>query len=67
MDQPASGNTRPWGRLVAALTACLVTLIGVICNLDPDVVLWRTLVAALLMGTLVSVGRYVVERFSSSP
>jgi hypothetical protein len=66
MDQPTPGNTWPWGRIAAALTSCLVTLIGVVRDLDPDVILWRAFVASLLMGMLVSVGRYVINQFSPS-
>jgi len=43
-------TTRPWGRIVGLLTACLVTLIGVLCGLEPDVILQRALISSMLVG-----------------
>lgn len=41
---------KPWGFAVAMLTASIVTLIGAIMQLDPDVILWRASLAAVVMG-----------------
>lgn len=49
-----SGNkhqtTQPVGRLVALLGASAVTLTGVIRGLDPDMILMRASVAAVVLG-----------------
>ena len=42
------------------LTACGVTLIGLAVGLEPHVILWRALVSAVLMGSLVSFGMSVI-------
>lgn len=49
-------KAQPWGRLVALLTACFVTLVGVMRGLDPFVVLKRAAVASLVLGLTISVG-----------
>ena len=41
---------RPWIRVVAILTACYVTLMGLMARLDPDVILIRGCVAAAIAG-----------------
>ena len=41
---------RPWSRMVAILTACYVTLVGLMSQLDPDVILIRSFIAAAIAG-----------------
>ncbi len=40
----------PFGMIAAMLTACVATLIGVVCGLEPFVVLVRAVVSAIGMG-----------------
>jgi len=65
MQQPrqAGESKRPWGKIVAVLAACMVTLIGVAANLAPETIFVRALGAALLLGSAASVASYLVERF----
>lgn len=51
----------PFGALAAIITGCLVTLIGVFSDIEPFVVLIRTLVSSIAMGTLVSVGVSIIR------
>lgn len=50
----------PLGRISALLTASAVSLIGLAVGLEPHVILWRAVVAAGLMGCLVSFGVSVI-------
>lgn len=50
----------PLAQVSALLTASAVSLIGLAVGLEPHVILWRSLVAALLMGGLVSFGLSVI-------
>lgn len=50
----------PLGRISALLTASTVALIGLAVGLEPHVILWRAIVAATLMGCLVSFGVSVI-------
>ena len=45
----------PWGRSVGFLAASLIVLVGVVRNLDPDVVLLRASVGGLVLGLLAAV------------
>ena len=38
-------DRRPWGRLTGMLTACVVTVTGVVCGLEPNVILLRAAIA----------------------
>jgi hypothetical protein len=44
----------PWGRAIGLLAACLATLVGVQCGLEPDVILWRALIAGIAAGFLTA-------------
>jgi hypothetical protein len=52
----AKGNAEiPWGSVAALLTACFATIAGLIRGLDPEVILWRAVVSATLVGSLTAV------------
>lgn len=45
-----SERSTPWGRVCALLAACFATLVGVASGLEPDVILLRSLLAAVAVG-----------------
>ncbi|HUS39665.1 MAG TPA: hypothetical protein VMX74_09455 [Pirellulales bacterium] len=47
---PEETPSPPWGRIVGLLTACLVTLIGVLSGLAPDLILQRALISSVIAG-----------------
>lgn len=48
-----SANPRqPWGRICGLLAACGVTLMGVVLGHDPDVILYRAVVAGIVIGVV---------------
>jgi hypothetical protein len=63
---PASRIDWPWGKIGALAAWCAGTLIGIGCGLDPDVILLRTLVAALLVGVTAAVIASVVKKLFPS-
>lgn len=44
---------QPWGLAIGLLTGCVVTLIGVVLDLQPDTILFRALVGGGLVGSLI--------------
>ena len=46
---------QPWGRASGLLTACAVTGVGVCVKLDPDVILRRAAISAVVVGVTISV------------
>lgn len=50
----------PLGKVSALLTASGVSLIGLTIGLEPHVILFRSLVSALVIGTIVSFGLSVI-------
>ena len=56
----------PWGGVVAILSACVVTLIGVLRGIDPDVILWRAVIAAAVLGSITAVANCVMNLFHRS-
>ena len=48
-------NGRPWVRLSAILTACYVTLIGLLAHLDPEIILVRSVLAATVTAVITAV------------
>ena len=50
MDDTAN---QPWGRLTGLLAAAAAMLIGVLRNLDPDVILQRAVVSGVVVGVVV--------------
>jgi hypothetical protein len=59
-------SSRPWGLTIALLTASFVTLVGVACRLEPDVILLRAAGAAAVLGVatriLTGVGQMLTEK-----
>lgn len=51
----------PWGRAAALLAACFATLTGLVRGVDPDVILFRAVVAATLVGGLTAVAACVLH------
>ncbi len=51
----------PLGRISALLTASAVALIGLTVGLEPHVILWRALIAAIVIGSIVSFGLSVID------
>ena len=51
----------PLGRICALLTASAVALIGLGIGLEPHIILWRALVAAIAIGSIVSFGLSVID------
>ncbi len=49
-----SKSRRPWGRFVAMMVACAVTLTGVACGVGPETILKRAVVASVGIGLLVA-------------
>ncbi len=50
----------PLGTVSALLTASVVSLIGLAIGLEPHIILWRALVSAVLIGSIVSFGLGVI-------
>ena len=44
----------PWGRTAGLLMACVVTLVGAICRLEPFEILQRAVIAGVLVGLAVT-------------
>jgi len=51
----------PLAKVSALLTASAVSLAGLAVGLEPHIILWRALIAALVIGSLVSFGLSVVD------
>jgi hypothetical protein len=51
----------PLAKIAALLTASAVSLAGLGIGLEPHIILWRSLLAAIFIGTLVSFGLSVVD------
>ncbi len=58
-------DNRPWGYIVGLLTACLVTLIGVLSGLDPYVILLRAAGASVATGCVTSIVAGLVQVLKS--
>ncbi len=50
----APSHPQPWGRASSLLAGCATTATGIGLGLDPDVILWRTTVSAVVVGAAVS-------------
>lgn len=61
--QPKS--PQPWGRLAGLLAACGTIAMGVLHDLDPDVILVRSLVAAAAVGAIVTIVVRVISQIPS--
>ncbi len=51
----------PLGKIASLLTAGLVSVIGLAIGLEPDVILWRAIIASCLVGCFVAFGVSVVQ------
>ena len=51
----------PLAKVSALLTASAVSLVGLAIGLEPHVILWRALIAAILIGCIVSFGLSVID------
>ncbi len=51
----------PLARICALLTASAVSIVGLVVGLEPHIILWRALVAAIVIGSIVSFGLSVVD------
>lgn len=58
-------RTPPWGSLAALLAGGFATVAGLVRGIDPDVILWRSLVAATLVGALTAVASAVAHSMQS--
>ena len=65
-SEPRQQN-QPWGGAAALLTASLVTLIGVLCGVEPATILLRAFAAGVLLGALVSVAGALMNRSPPAP
>lgn len=44
---------QPWGLIAGLLTACVATLVGVVCQLQPETILFRACAASFAVGLVV--------------
>jgi len=66
MNSAGSLDNWPWGKMTGFLSACVVTLIGVVRDMDPDVILVRALGAGLIVGVMAAVAGRIVNRLLHS-
>ena len=59
-------DRRPWGRLTGMLTACVVTVTGVVCGLEPNVILMRAAIAATVLAIAAAILATVVDTFATA-
>ena len=52
-EKRTTAATQPWGLIAGLLTACVVTLVGVVCQLQPTTILFRATVASFGVGLVV--------------
>ncbi|MBL8848978.1 MAG: hypothetical protein JNG89_04810 [Planctomycetaceae bacterium] len=57
-------HDQPWGRLSGLLAAAGAMLIGVLRNLNPDVILIRAIIAGIVVGSVVNVLNQVLRRIA---
>lgn len=57
----------PWGSVAALLASCFVTIVGVVRGIDPEVILGRAIVAAVVLGSLTSVASAVASKILQQP
>ena len=56
----------PLGKIASLLTAGLVSLIGLAMGIEPDVILWRAVIASVSVGCFVAFGVSVVQAANDS-
>lgn len=54
-------SAMPWGGAAALLAACFATIAGLVRGIDPDVILWRAIVAATAVGSLTVVAHVAAQ------
>jgi hypothetical protein len=57
-------SDQPWGRLSGLLAAAGAMLIGVLRNLNPDVILIRAIISGIVVGTVVNLLTQVLQRIA---
>ena len=45
----------PWGSVVALLGACFATIAGIVRGIEPDLILWRAVITAAIVGASTAV------------
>jgi uncharacterized membrane protein len=60
------GAVRPWGSAAGLLAACVVTLVGILRGLDPEVILVRAIGTAVMLGALISIASCLMSRWVRS-
>jgi hypothetical protein len=60
-DAQSNQSAKPWGSVAALLAACFATIAGVVRGIDPDVILWRAVVTATLVGALTAIASCVAQ------
>ncbi|MBX3444718.1 MAG: hypothetical protein KF774_20125 [Planctomyces sp.] len=61
MTTSTAERGQPWGRACGLLGACAVTLGGVAQQMDPDVILYRSVIAGATISGIVFAFRCVVR------
>jgi Na+/proline symporter len=51
----------PIGKIIGLLTASFVALIGLAMGLEPQIILWRAVIASFLIGSVVAFGVSVIQ------
>lgn len=57
-------SDQPWGRLSGLLAAAGAMLVGVVRNLNPDVILMRAVVSGVVIGTVVGLLSRLLQRIA---
>ncbi len=66
VETKQTGSRQPWGKAIALLAACAVTLIGVARDLPPETICLRALGAAVLLGGMAGLVGTFAQRFMGS-
>jgi hypothetical protein len=56
-----TANRQPWGRACGLLAGCVATVVGVLREVDPDVILYRAMITAVVVAVAVRMVRSVME------
>ncbi|HZT79871.1 MAG TPA: hypothetical protein VFA26_06605 [Gemmataceae bacterium] len=62
-EKQTPGAGLPWGKIAAVLGGAGVTVIGVVRGLDPEVILFRAVVSAALLGAAGAALGFVANRY----
>jgi hypothetical protein len=58
-DASVGNRTAPWGTTVGLVVAAAVTIIGAARTFEPTVIMYRAVIAAVVVGSVVAVARAV--------